>query len=273
MAAAQERIRNLIDSGTKNFEIDWENLLRLNYCVLLDEGSCIVDVGGNYGAHTECFIKDIRASRIAIFEPIPNLYSRLSDRFGSVSGVTLYQCALSNTSGTANFYWKSNADAESGLAKKDIYSDGGDEDIIEINVGVRTLDSVDLGFKPRYIKIDIEGGEIDMLRGSRETINRSRPIISLEYGSIGYEAFGHKAESVVHLKNEFGYALFDLFGNVYHDDEEFLSCVNTYYWDYIMIPGEQIPWLRDRIAIIQRLSRMLPMAAWRNTNLDIINRV
>jgi FkbM family methyltransferase len=262
----------LVASQIPAFAIDWEALLRLNYCILLDRGARFIDVGGNEGAHSHCFVEDMNASRLAIFEPIPEFVGRLTERFGGIDGVSIHPVALGNTNGEAAFQLKVGAMAESGLARKGEYSNRTDRDIIEMGVIVRRLDDVDLGFSPDFIKIDIEGGEIDMLAGAVQTIRWSRPVMSVEYGSIGYQAFGHTVSALPDWAAANGYVIFDLFGNRF-DGDEFLRCVDRYYWDFMLIPSERADGLSDRLDIVRRLTKPLPMAAWRNTNLDVINRV
>lgn len=272
MQLATQALRRLEAASFSNVDVDWEQVLRLNYAVLLNSGLNYVDVGGNLGAHATCFLNDMQASKLTIFEPIPDLFRHLNDRFSHDERVKIHQLALSDTNTDAVFYVKENAWAESGLQKKEVYSDGQTENLQPIPVSIAKLDDVDLGFDPHFIKIDIEGAEISMLRGASTTIARSRPLISVEYGSIGYEAFGHTAESLPNWCKENGYQIFDLMGNGF-EEGEFLNCVNRYYWDFLLIPAERVADLSDRLAIVQRVTNPLPLSKWRETNWDIINRM
>lgn len=178
---------------------------------------------------------------------------------------------MSHFTGTTKFYWKSTAPAESGLAIKENYVDQLATNLIPIEVETRRLDDV-IDFKIDYLKADIEGAEIDMLNGAQETVRRSRPIISVEYGANGYRAFGHTQASLLEWAREQEYAIFDLFGNAFSSPAEFLACVDRYYWDYILIPEEQRPQLRERLAIWRRIAWPIPLNVWRATNLDIVDR-
>jgi FkbM family methyltransferase len=259
LGTALELIERLESAGISNSEVDWEHVLRLNYCVLMDCDRNFVDVGGNLGSHSACFIRDMGAARIAIFEPIPDMLNCLRERFDSDNRITIYPYALSNETTQATFHFKSNAPAESGLALKNIYSDGLRDNIVELTVEVRRLDDIELGFVPQFIKIDIEGGEIGMLKGAASLIQSCRPLISVEYGFVGYEAFGHTSESLPDWAQENGYTIFDLFGNPF-DRSEFLECVNRYYWDYMLLPNEKIFELKQRLDIVKRVTLPVPMS-------------
>jgi FkbM family methyltransferase len=51
----------------------------------------------------------------------------------------------------------------------------------------------------RFIKIDVEGGEIDVLRGGERLLRRTRPFVAVEYGSPTYSLYGHKKMTFVGL--------------------------------------------------------------------------
>lgn len=274
MGRASDLILKLEHAGVNAGEVDWEAVLRINYCALPDDGAKIFDVGGNLGAHAVCFVEDVKASGLAIFEPLPDMFAILKDRFQCNTKVQLYNLALSDQVGNAKFQWKRNAPAESGLQAKSIYSDGDVSNLVELDVEVRTVDGLrlDIGFDPDFIKIDIEGAEIHMLRGAEQTVSSARPLISVEYGFVGYEAFGHTADALVVWAEKNNYAIADLFGNVF-EPGEFLSCVNRFYWDYMLLPRERVADLDERLRIIQRLTLPVPMSKWRDTNMDIINRL
>ena len=103
MSQATEALAQLQNANFSNTDVDWEQVLRLNYSVLLDDGGRYVDVGGNLGAHAVCFLQDMHASRLTIFEPIPELHRHLHDRFDHDPRVTIHHLALSNRNEETTF--------------------------------------------------------------------------------------------------------------------------------------------------------------------------
>ena len=106
-------------------------------------------------------------------------------------------------------------------------------------------------FKVDFIKIDTEGGEIDILKGSNNLVTRDLPIISVEYGPGGYDAYGYDPDTLFTWARSHDYWIFDLFGHQFRSIEQWNKCVAQYYWDYLLIPNQKISCLSDRIKRIQ----------------------
>jgi FkbM family methyltransferase len=81
-------------------------------------------------------------------------------------------------------------------------ADGDGFAVAECEVSVQRLD--DLGLRPGFVKIDVEGFELQVLRGLAETFARHRPVLMVEgggrvaeivehLGSLGYGAFAYDA--------------------------------------------------------------------------------
>jgi hypothetical protein len=91
-----------------------------------------------------------------------------------------------------------------------------------------------------FVKIDVEGGEIGVLRGGRDFLVQHRPVLSVEYGRPSYSAYGHTADTLYEEAAITGYAVCDLFGNVFRSIDEWRACVDRLYRDYLLIPRERL---------------------------------
>jgi len=143
----------------------------------LTEDSICIDVGALRGV----FLKHIvaiapKASHVA-FEPIPEYAEQLRRRFPNVR---IHQFALADRTGEATFQYVVNIPAYSGLRKRAYPRD---PEVQELTVRVDRLDNVIPADLPvRFLKIDVEGGELQVMQGGLKTIKRCRPLIVFEAG-------------------------------------------------------------------------------------------
>jgi FkbM family methyltransferase len=133
---------------------------------------------------------------VLAFEPIPALGEELKRSFGARSNVRIHQIALSDRAGTSTFHHAVAQPAFSGLHRRDLAP----EQVREISVRTELLDGLVPSSVPiRFIKIDVEGAELQVLRGGIETIRRNRPAIVFEHGLGGADHFGTRPEQVYDL--------------------------------------------------------------------------
>ncbi|MER6124728.1 FkbM family methyltransferase [Streptomyces sp. NPDC001795] len=133
-----------------------------------------VDVGGWYGPWTHRMAR--RARRVVTVEPVPYLARLLTA--AAPSNVRVIRAAASDRRGTARL-WLPPDDAGhrgvSSLVRRDIHARA-------MEVPCVTLDGLglhDVGF----IKIDVDGNELAVLRGARGILRRDRPALFVELES------------------------------------------------------------------------------------------
>lgn len=237
----------------KNTSIDWEFILECNYRTYLpaDRPLGILDVGGHAARHSKVFLQSFQVRDLVIFEPLPQQFRALERLFADQRAVRVLPYALGNRTGTTRFFQNDTSPEESGLRKRSFYNDRASQRIREIDVQVERLDDLALAFKIDYIKIDTEGGEIDILRGAENLLRSNLPLVSAEFGIGGYDAFGHGPDALFDLATQFGYRVYDLFGNPFSDIAQWRACVSQYYWDYMLLPIAREQELSDRIARVK----------------------
>lgn len=233
--AAANALKAVHDTGQTP---DYEDILRQGYSRFLKPGDCALDVGAHAGQHLAHFVRLVGpGGRVHAFEPIPSLMAGLRAGFGAVAGVTLHQLALSNEAGETAFTVAS-ALGESGLRAR--HFNAPSTTTKTIRVRVETLDRV-LGDIPSvaFIKMDIEGGELDALGGARSLLARCRPVVSVEYGWAGYSVYGHTRRSLFDFAQAHGYVCADLIGNLVEDLETWTRISDYVTWDFFLVPEER----------------------------------
>lgn len=162
--------------------------------------SVCVDVGANNGKILSMFIRHSSAVHYA-FEPIENLYYLLVRKYGSAARI--YKLALSDKKSVSDFAFIADDPAYSSL---NVRNDQHFKKIETIKVNTDTLDQViPKNIKVHIIKLDVEGGEYNVLLGAQNIIKRCKPYILFEFGKGGAEAFGITSDKMFSLLTNFGY--------------------------------------------------------------------
>jgi FkbM family methyltransferase len=173
---------------------------------LVSPGDTVWDVGANIGVFA--FSAAARAGtsgRVFAFEPDLRMAELLRRSAGLqppiVAPVTVVPVALGSAVALRSFSVARRASASNALAEYGQTQMGG-------IARTETVPAVTLDWlltqlaPPHLIKIDVEGAELEVLSGQRETLERIRPIIICEVGAPN-------ADGVTELLRAAGYELFD----------------------------------------------------------------
>ena len=148
-------------------------------CARIVPGTTIFDVGANIGLSALEFARAAGADGLVIsFEPHPDTAARLAGnlRENGVANVRIIQSAVGAASGTVTFH----ESAQATLSSASVIPP---ELVRSFEVPVTAVDAVwhDAGCPSvSALKIDVEGGELDVLRGARALLAQERPAILLE---------------------------------------------------------------------------------------------
>ncbi len=165
--------------------------------VLECRSNCI-DVGCHQGAILDVMLRLTPQGEHYAFEPLPHLYSALVQKYASARNIHLHEAALSDVAGTGSFQYVVTNPGYSGLLMRRY--DRPHEEVVGIQVCILKLDDVlPRGFDVRLMKIDVEGAELQVLRGSVEMLRRCRPYVVFEHGLGAADFYGTHPEMVFDL--------------------------------------------------------------------------
>jgi len=165
------------------------------------------DVGANVGLYSWEVCKVSPHRKILAFEPDPEniiLFEKTLNG-ANFQNVEICKCALSNQLAEVSFFQDNLTSATGCVAGKDKpwieqYLNGSAN---EIRVKTETLDSVVRQDRsPSLIKIDVEGHEVEVLQGARNTLSEAKPLMIIE-------SFPPKQSTVLSLLDELGYQSMD----------------------------------------------------------------
>ena len=167
------------------------------------QNSNCLDIGCHKGEVMDIILRYAPNGHHFGFEPIPHMYTDLANKYKGTK-CTIYDVALSNQASISVFNHVVSNPAYSGLVKRSY--DRPNEVDEQIQVKTEKLDTLfDKNTPIDLIKIDVEGGELNVLEGAVETIRRTRPIIIFEHGLGASEFYDSSPEKVFALFAELNY--------------------------------------------------------------------
>ncbi|GAB4487720.1 MAG: FkbM family methyltransferase [Saprospiraceae bacterium] len=162
-----------------------------------------LDVGCHKGEIMDLFLQNAPRGTHYGFEPIPGLFEDLQKKYAGLENCRLLDIALSDKKGTSSFNYVVSNPSYSGLLKRN-YDHPNEQDTL-ITVHTERLDDLlPADFQVDLIKIDVEGGEILVLRGALETLRRCKPVVIFEHGLGASELYGATPEQVFDLFEQCG---------------------------------------------------------------------
>lgn len=170
--------------------------LRVMQRVVSHSSNC-VDVGAHKGEILDELLKLAPSGKLFAFEPIPQMFAELQTKYADLPNIVLSDCALSDKQGSTSFQHVKTNPAYSGLRKRTYRQN---ETIEEITVRNCRMDQViPNDIKIDFIKIDVEGGELQVLKGAVELLKRDRPIVIFEHGLGASDHYGTTPEMIYDL--------------------------------------------------------------------------
>ena len=163
----------------RNF--DEYTLLEKVHTKYLKPGFTYLDCGANIGNHSLFFTCIAKAKKVYAFEgclPIYNILVKNIEVNNLRSIITACNCVLGEKTGLAEIH------------ACDIFNFGGTNFTESKNldgIEMKPLDSFNFDEKIDFIKMDVEGFEYNVLKGSRDLLLRDKPILWVEIFSCNYQ--------------------------------------------------------------------------------------
>lgn len=147
------------------------------FCQILDKGQTVVEAGAHIGAHTLALSALVgREGAVYAFEPQSMLYNMLCANMAinNRTGVKCFQEGLGSKKGT-KYYPRVEEDQDCNFGGLGLDSDKETGH----SVNIRTVDELELP-ACHLIKADVQGMELDVIKGAQATIMKYRPFLYLE---------------------------------------------------------------------------------------------
>ena len=179
------------------FGINFEEEYKISK--LLNKNDLIVDVGAHLGESIMGFKRYNKDVIIQSFEPNPSVFKKLSNKISMKNGVFLNNNLLMSNKKKLNFYvpkinnismpYMGSFNKEFIIQRFKHFFFFSIENKISweiYNIESNRLDDFELN--PKIIKIDTEGSELEVLKGSENTLKKFEPLIIVEFNLNNYKS-------------------------------------------------------------------------------------
>jgi len=150
--------------------------------LILFGGGVFVDIGANVGIFSLLAARSFK--QVAAFEPFPKVFDQLEKNCSVFPNIKAFNIALSDERGTSPIYQNAFATGASSLVPfSDSYKRGFQKaDWGSAMVRTDLADNVLANFTGGIdlVKVDVEGHEVQVIRGASATIAHHRPILFVE---------------------------------------------------------------------------------------------
>jgi FkbM family methyltransferase len=206
----------------------------------LTPGMIFLDVGAHHGVYSILAAKKLGADGMVVaFEPSSREYRRLRFhvRLNRLSTVRTEPLALGSAGSTRPFFQVTSGDTTRG----GLHPPASADQVSEISVETVRLDDYVSQFPLKrvdFVKLDVEGGEREVLEGASFVLTRFRPIFICEVLDATTQAWGYNAREIILMLQSFGFVWFE----IRLDGTVELHKIRDHYPDirnYVAVPKEK----------------------------------
>ncbi len=176
-----------------------------------------IDVGVYRGVYSYEMSK--YSKMVHSFEPNPILFENIDKNLKKIiKNINFHNCALSDKNDLVTLkipirnkdYNKKNYEEYFQMGKASIHNKNKIDQFESFNIQSKKLDSFNFSNKISFIKIDVEGHEKEVIKGSENTIRTNKPILLVE---IEEKYTQQKITHTINYINSLGYSSFYFFNN------------------------------------------------------------
>ncbi len=183
----------------------------------------IFDVGAAIGEKTFAFLKEFPGATIYCFEPQQDRLNQLKSRLKKNQKVKLLNFGLWNKEDNLEFHIISHRDASSLLPMPKYLKMQSQEEVGMETIKVKPLDAVikKIGInRIDFIKIDVEGAELEVLRGGMETFKNKIDNVFIEIDAWRHPIHSEHFIEIFKFMHEAGFTFLGAYGDYFFSKDE-----------------------------------------------------
>ena len=186
------------------------SIANINKIINTEEKKIIIDIGANIGSVSLPLANMFKNSKIVSIEPTIYAYSKLK------KNVSLNPSLKSRIKLENSFISNKNKSVKEVHSSWN-FSDNDKKHKVHLGILKKTsfktkkLDKICSKFKKiDFIKIDVDGHELDVLKSGKKTITKHKPVIYFEFAPYLYKEFGYSPKILINfIKSQLNYNFYD----------------------------------------------------------------
>ena len=176
---------------------------------LVKNGFVVLDIGANIGETLLNFAKINSKGRNIGFEPVPYIYSRLKKNLSlnNFSNIEIENIALSDKNEQLSFSIPKDQNSGGVRMRKEAHKSdyGADQEVRAIQLddflGEKGINKID------FIKMDVEGFEMNVLKGAENSLRKFLPVLFIEVDDVMLKQQETSAAQLVEFVSTLGYTV------------------------------------------------------------------
>ncbi|WP_162875468.1 FkbM family methyltransferase [Sphingomonas crusticola] len=174
-----------------------------------------IDVGANIGLFAVAAASRLTSGRVLAIEPTSGAFNRLQQNIerNKAANIMAIKTAVSDHQGSIEIRQIVGREEYStiGTMTHPSVVDAGAQVVTE-RVGMTTVDAlvVEHGLRPGLIKVDVEGAELNVFKGSCETLLKWRPVIISEISEKMLSSLGGSRDDLVSFIEQQNYNVYSI---------------------------------------------------------------
>ena len=186
------------------------SIANINKIINTEGKKIIIDIGANIGSVSLPLANMFKNSKIISIEPTIYAYSKLK------KNVSLNPSLKSRIKLENSFISNKNKSIKQVHSSWN-FSDNNKKHKVHLGIlkktsfKIKKLDKICSKFKKiDFIKIDVDGHELDVLKSGKKTITKHKPVIYFEFAPYLYKEFGYSPKILINfIKSQLNYNFYD----------------------------------------------------------------
>jgi FkbM family methyltransferase len=222
-----------------------ESFMRYIYCIIVKDGDYVIDVGANHGVHTIPLSKVVgETGKVLACEAVSVNIDDIKSKL-EYNNVDFFCAAFTKPDVAKNkkqisFTYFPDSDQGSGIRRRPDAGINEKEEII--TVPTATLDQIvfnqsnNENINISFVKIDVEGGDFDVLLGAEKILRTYKPVVILENGrQFSADLYNYSSDDFFDYFMGLGYQLFSFTGGIFTKND---WSKNNIYWETWLVHNE-----------------------------------